>query len=98
MLRTDIAGNIFRVSSGSGFYNDPFGYGNFNTGKKEQDFDSLVNQYRPSVIPWFINATASTFTALSGSSTIKGGYLTDLDSLEGAVRKITPATTNRALL
>ena len=92
-FQTDIAGNIFRVSSGSGFYNDPFGYGNFNTGKKEQDFDSLVNQYRPSVIPWFINATASTFTALSGSSTIKGGYLTDLDSLGLYTGDITASST-----
>ena len=71
-FQADIAGTIFRVSSGSGFYFDPFGYNNFNTGKKEEDFDNLVNQYRAPVIPWFINATASTYTALSASSLVTG--------------------------
>ena len=71
-FQADVAGNIFRVSSGSGFYFDPFGYNNFNTGRKEQDFDNLVNQYKPAVLPWFINAEANTYTALSASSLIEG--------------------------
>ena len=80
-FQADIAGNIFRVSSGSGFYHDPFGYQNFNIGKKEQDFDSLVNEYKPSVIPWFINAPANTYTALSASQFVPATYLTDTASL-----------------
>ena len=80
-FQADIAGNIFRVSSGSGFYHDPFGYNNFNTGKKEQDFDSLVNEYKPSIIPWFINAQANSYTALSASSLVTATYLTDTASL-----------------
>ena len=93
-FQTDIAGNIFRVSSGSGFYHDPFGYRNFNIGKKEQDFDNLVNEYRAPVIPWFINAPAATYTALSASSLIPSPFSATTSSLALYTGDITASATN----
>jgi hypothetical protein len=60
-------GTVYRVETGSGFSTDTLG--NFNTGSVEMDFDSSI-PYTSSIIPWFINAPASTYHALQNSSLV----------------------------
>ena len=63
----NIDGTVYRVETGSGFSTDTLG--NFNTGSVEMDFDISI-PYTSSIIPWFINAPASTYHALQNSSLV----------------------------
>jgi hypothetical protein len=71
-FQTSATGDVYRVSSGSGFNTDTFG--NFNTGSTEFDGDDTNTV---SNIPWFMNAKASTYHALSASSTITNSQRID---------------------
>ena len=67
-FQTDDNGDVFKVGTSPGFNTDKFG--NFNTGSTEFDGDT---QNLPSTVPWFMNAKAETYQALSASSLITGG-------------------------
>jgi len=81
-FQTDDNGDVFKVGTEPGFNTDTFG--NFNTGSTEFDGD-LTNT--KSTVPWFMNASASTYLALSASSTIVGGpaSITKLALYEGDI-------------
>ena len=67
-FQTDDNGDVFKVGTSPGFNTDTFG--NFNTGSTEFDGDT---QNLPSTVPWFMNAKAETYQALSASSLVTGG-------------------------
>ena len=67
-FQTDDNGDVFKVGTSPGFNTDEFG--NFNTGSTEFDGDT---QNLPSTVPWFMNAKAETYQALSASSLVTGG-------------------------
>ena len=75
-------GTVFLTTS-SGFYHDPFGFNNFTTSSREYDYDSSV-PYTQSVLPWFINATASTTQVLDNSSLVGNLGSTDLQMYTGS--------------
>ena len=74
---------IFLTTS-SGFYHDPFGFNNFTTSSREYDFDGS-EPYTQSVLPWFINVTASTTQILSNSSLVGSLGATDLQLYTGSI-------------
>ena len=76
-------GTVFLTTS-SGFYHDPFGFNNFTTSSREYDYDGF-EPYTQSVLPWFINATASTTQVLDNSSLVGNLGSTDLQLYTGSV-------------
>ena len=75
-------GTVTRVGDGGRGSSDTLG--NFNTGSIEQDFDASI-PYTASSIPWFINATASTYQALSGSSLVGDLTTSSLQLYTGSI-------------
>ena len=74
---------IFLTTS-SGFYHDPFGFNNFTTSSREYDYDGF-EPYTQSVLPWFINVTASTTQILDNSSLVGNLGTTDLQLYTGSI-------------
>ena len=74
---------IFLTTS-SGFYHDPFGFNNFTTSSREYDYDGF-EPYTQSVLPWFINVTASTTQILDNSSLVGNLGITDLQLYTGSI-------------
>ena len=81
-FQADSDGNIYRVTSGSGFNTDVTN--NFKQGAFEVDNDALI-PYVASKGPWFMNAPASTYQALSASSLVGDLGDTDLQMYTGSI-------------
>mgnify|MGYP006103072191 FL=1 len=87
-LQADDDGDIYRVSSGTGFNTDLLG--NFNTGSREFDADEetgltagAVNA--KSTVPWFMNAQESLTQVLDKSSLVGDLGQTDLQLYTGSI-------------
>jgi len=87
-LQADDDGDIYRVSSGTGFNTDLLG--NFNTGSREFDADEetgltagAVNA--KSTVPWFMNAQESLTQVLDNSSLVGDLGQTDLQLYTGSI-------------